>query len=65
MKDRSGIGGISSTSDFGTPPKKRNAAFVPVTKRLGGLLRIGLHEAGVAVRQVDRKEVDLALDPGC
>src|SRR5437762_8387606 len=37
---------------------------VPVTKRFGGLLRIGLHEAGVAVRQVDRKEVDLALDPG-
>jgi len=37
---------------------------VPVTKRLGGLLRIGLHEAGVAVRQVDRKEVDLARDPG-
>src|SRR4051794_32570848 len=25
---------------------------VPVTKRFGGLLRIGLHEAGIAVRQV-------------
>ena len=37
---------------------------VPVTERFGGLRRIGLHETGVAVRQVHRKEVDLALDPG-
>src|SRR6516162_8648444 len=38
--------------------------IVPVTKRFGGLRRIGLHKAGVAVRQVDCKEVDLALYPG-
>ena len=37
---------------------------VPVTERFGGLRRIGLHETGVAVRQVHRKEVDLALHPG-
>jgi hypothetical protein len=44
--------------------EEMECGVVPVTKRFGGLLRIGLHEAGVAVRQVDRKEVDLALDPG-
>ena len=37
---------------------------MPVTERFGGLRRIGLHKTGVAVRQVHRKEVDLALDPG-
>ena len=37
---------------------------VPVAERFGGLRRIGLHETRVAVRQVHRKKVDLALDPG-
>jgi hypothetical protein len=37
---------------------------VPVAKRFGGLRRIGLHKAGIAVRQVHREEVDLAFDPG-
>src|SRR5882757_7774427 len=37
---------------------------MPVTERFGGLRRIGLDETRVAVRQVHRKEVDLALDPG-
>src|SRR3954453_24164798 len=35
-----------------------------VTERFGALRRIGLYETGVAVRQVHRKEVDLALSPG-
>ena len=39
-------------------------SVVPVTERFGGLRRIGLHKTGVAVRQVHRKKVDLALDPG-
>ena len=37
---------------------------VPVTERFGGLRRIGPHETRIAVRQVHRKEVDLALHPG-
>ena len=37
---------------------------MPVTERFGGLRRIGLHKTGVAVRQVHRKEVDLAFNPG-
>src|SRR5258708_1566853 len=37
---------------------------MPVTERFGGLRRIGLDETCIAVRQVHRKEVDLALDPG-
>jgi hypothetical protein len=37
---------------------------VPVTERFGGLRRIGLHKAGIAVRQVHRKKVDLAFHPG-
>ena len=37
---------------------------MPVTERFAGLRRIGLHKTGVAVRQVHRKEVDFALDPG-
>jgi len=36
---------------------------VPVTERFGGFCRIGLHKTGITVRQVHRKEVDLALDP--
>jgi hypothetical protein len=39
-------------------PKVENC----VTERFGGLRRVGLHETGVAMRQVHRKEVDLALD---
>ena len=39
-------------------------SVVPVTKRFGSLRRIGLHKAGIAVRQVHRKEVDLAFHPG-
>ena len=42
-------------------PKKSNAAVWPSTERLRRLLRIGLHEASVAVRQVKREEVDLLL----
>ena len=37
---------------------------MPVTERFGGLRRIGPHKTGIAVRQVHRKEVDLALHPG-
>ena len=44
--------------------EERECGVVPVTERFGGLRRIGLHKTGVAVRQVHRKEVDLALDPG-
>src|SRR5947209_7798639 len=44
--------------------EERECGVVPVTERFGGLRRIGLHKTGVAVRQVYRKEVDLALDPG-
>src|SRR5215470_693506 len=36
---------------------------VPVTERFSGFCRIGSHKTRVAVRQVHRKEVDLALDP--
>src|SRR5207248_9297457 len=43
--------------------EERKGGVVPVTERFGGLRRIGLHKTGVAVRQVHRKEVDLALDP--
>jgi hypothetical protein len=37
---------------------------VPVTEPFAGLRRIGLDKTGVAVRQVHRKKVDLAFDPG-
>src|SRR5215213_11750493 len=37
---------------------------VPVAERFGGFRRIGLRETRVTVRQVHRKEVDLALYPG-
>ena len=36
---------------------------VPVAERLLGLGRIGRHEAGIRMRQVEREEVDLALHP--
>jgi hypothetical protein len=52
----------------GTPPKKgRHAAeegeggVVPVAERLRRLRRVGLHEAGVGVRQVEAEEVDPPL----
>ena len=44
--------------------EERERGVVPVAERFGGLRRIGLHEAGIAVRQVHREEVDLALHPG-
>src|SRR5689334_379714 len=44
--------------------EEAKCGVVPVAKRFGGLRRIGLHKAGVAMRQVDCKEVDLALYPG-
>ena len=37
---------------------------MPVAERFGGLRRIGLHKTSIAVRQVHRKKMDLALDPG-
>jgi len=46
------------------PAKELERGVAPVTKRFGGLRRIGLHKTGVAVRQVHRTEVDLALDLG-
>jgi hypothetical protein len=42
--------------------EKAECGVVPVTERFGGFRRIGLHKTRVAVRQVHRKEVDLALD---
>ena len=36
---------------------------MPGAERLRRLRRIGLHEAGIAVRQVHREEVDLPLYP--
>src|ERR1700751_4701602 len=44
--------------------EEAECGVVPVAKRFGGFRRVGLHKAGVAMRQVDRKEVDLALYPG-
>src|SRR5438270_4007563 len=44
--------------------EEAKCGVVPVAKRFGGFRRIGLHKAGVAVRQVDCKKVDLALYPG-
>jgi hypothetical protein len=44
--------------------EEREGTIVPVAERFGGLRRIGLHKTSIAVRQVHRKKVDLALDPG-
>ena len=55
---------LSYRIERGTLPKKRERGVVPVTERFGGLRRIGPHKTRIAVRQVHRKEVDLALDPG-
>ena len=44
--------------------EEREGGVVPITERFGGLRRIGLHKTGVAVRQVHRKKVDLAFNPG-
>ena len=43
-------------------PEERERPNVAVAEGFRRLRRIGHHEAGVAVRQVHRKEVDLALD---
>src|SRR5262245_50141968 len=43
--------------------KEAKRSAVPRAERLRGLRRIGLHEAGVAVRQVHGEEVDLLLHP--
>ena len=37
---------------------------MPVAERFGALRRIGLRKTSIAVRQVHRKEVDLAFHPG-
>src|ERR1700760_2051013 len=44
--------------------EEAECGVVPVAKRFGGFRRVGLHKAGVALWQVDCKEVDLALYPG-
>jgi hypothetical protein len=53
---------LSSRIEFGTPPKKPNARC-GLRRRLGRLVRIGLYEAGIAVRQVKREEVDILFHP--
>ena len=45
------------------PAEERERRNVPGAERLRRLRRIGLHEAGVAVRQVHGEEVDLPLHP--
>src|SRR5215813_3233267 len=55
---------LSYRIDCGTLAEELECGVVPVTERFGGLRRIGLHETRVAVWQVHRKEMDLALDPG-
>src|ERR1700752_272437 len=41
--------------------KELEADIVTLTEGLGALRRIGLHQASIAVRQIHREEVDLAL----
>src|SRR5207253_376986 len=41
--------------------KELEADIVTFTEGLGALRRIGLHQASIAVRQIHREEVDLAL----
>ena len=53
---------LSYRIDCGTPPKNANALHVPVAERFRRLGRVGHHEDRVGMRQVHRKEVDLALD---
>ena len=43
--------------------EERKRTVVTIAECFGGLRRIGLHETGIAVRQIHRKKVDLALDP--
>ena len=45
------------------PAEERERRNMPGAERLRRLRRIGLHEAGVAVRQVHREEVDLPFHP--
>ena len=54
---------MSYRIERGTLPKNAERGVVPVTERFGGLRRIGLHKTSIAVRQVHRKEVDLAFNP--
>ena len=49
---------------WGMPPRKATAETVAVQKGLGGLRRIGLHEATVAVGQVQHEVMHLALHTG-
>ena len=55
---------LSYRIERGTLPKKLNAALCPSQNASAVYRRIGLHKAGVAVRKVHRKEMDLAFDPG-
>ena len=45
------------------PAEELEADVVPFAEGFAALRRIGLHQAGVAVRQVHREEVDLPLHP--
>ena len=53
--------GIVVENAQGYPAQKGERRYVPVQERLGGLGWIGLHEAAVAVGQVDDEAVGLAL----
>src|SRR5271163_3558840 len=54
---------LSYRIERGTPPKNSKLTLCPSQKGFAALRRIGLHQTGVAVRQVHRKEVDLLLHP--
>jgi hypothetical protein len=43
------------------PAEELEAGVVPFAEGFAGLGRIGLHQTSVAVRQIHREEVDLAL----
>src|SRR5208282_3448519 len=45
------------------PAEELEADVVPFTERFAALRRIGLYQAGVAVRQVHREKMDLLLHP--
>ena len=55
-------GGVVVNSRQGHTTKERKGRIVPVTKRLGRLGRIRLHEKRVRVRQRHRKIAQLSLD---
>src|ERR1039458_977218 len=54
---------LSYRIERGTPAEELEADDVPFAEGFGRFRRIGLHQAGVTVRQVYRKEVDLLLHP--